>query len=51
MAVKATSVAQVSAAVDQATEILSDRHNIREKSKIDFKITALQNQLDQINQS
>jgi len=50
MAVKARSIAEVPAAVDQATQILSDRHNIREKSKIDFKITALQNQLDQINQ-
>jgi putative ABC transport system permease protein len=50
MAVKAASVPQVPAAVDQITRILSDRHNIRDTSKRDFEVTALQGQLDQINQ-
>ncbi|WP_051581612.1 ABC transporter permease [Pseudonocardia acaciae] len=50
MAIKATSVATVPAAVDQITKILSDRHNIKDQSKRDFDVTALQGQLDQINQ-
>jgi putative ABC transport system permease protein len=50
MAVKATSVAQVSAAVDEINKVLDDRHNIKDPAKRDFKVTALQNQLDQINQ-
>jgi putative ABC transport system permease protein len=50
MAVKAVDVNSVNAAVDQITKILSERHNIREKGKEDFKVTALQSQLDKINQ-
>jgi putative ABC transport system permease protein len=43
-------VNQVNPALAQTTEILSERHHIREESKRDFEATALQNQLDQINQ-
>jgi putative ABC transport system permease protein len=50
IAAKAVSVNQVPAAVDQITKIMSSRREIRDRSKIDFKITALQNQVDQINQ-
>ncbi|WP_028935593.1 ABC transporter permease [Pseudonocardia spinosispora] len=49
-AAKAKSVQDVPAAVDQITKILSERHNISDPAKEDFKVTALQNQLDQINQ-
>jgi putative ABC transport system permease protein len=50
MAVKAVDVQSVNAAVQQITTILSERHNIREKGKEDFKVTALQSQLDKITQ-
>jgi putative ABC transport system permease protein len=50
MAVKAYTVGQVPAALDEINRILDERHNIDEPSKRDFKVTALQNQLDQINQ-
>jgi putative ABC transport system permease protein len=50
MAIKATNVASVPAAVDQITTILSDRHNISDQAKRDFHVTALQSQLDQIKQ-
>jgi putative ABC transport system permease protein len=49
MAIKATSVASVPAAVDQITKILSDRHHISDPAKRDFDIQALQGQLDEIN--
>jgi putative ABC transport system permease protein len=47
---KAVSVDRVPAAVDEVTEILSARRHVRDRSRIDFKITSLQNQVDQINQ-
>jgi putative ABC transport system permease protein len=47
---KAGSVTQVPAAVDEATEILSTQHHIRDPAKRDFEVTALQNLLDQANQ-
>ncbi|HEY9414408.1 MAG TPA: ABC transporter permease [Pseudonocardia sp.] len=47
---KAGSVEQVPAAVDEATEILSAQHRIRDPAKRDFEVTALQNLLDQANQ-
>jgi putative ABC transport system permease protein len=47
---KAVSVDRVDAATDEITKIMSSRRNIRDPTKIDFKITALQSQLDQINQ-
>ncbi|MDT7671517.1 MAG: putative transport system permease protein [Pseudonocardiales bacterium] len=50
LVVKAASVNQVTPALEQTTRILSERHHIREESKRDFDATALQNQLDQINQ-
>jgi putative ABC transport system permease protein len=50
MTVKAVDTQSVPAAVEQITTILSERHNIREKGKEDFKVTALQTQLDKISQ-
>jgi putative ABC transport system permease protein len=50
IAAKAASVDQVPAAADEVTKILSSRRNIRDPSKVDFKITTLRSQLDQINQ-
>jgi putative ABC transport system permease protein len=50
MAVKAVDTQSVPAAVEQITTILSERHNIREKGKEDFKVTALQTQLDKTSQ-
>jgi putative ABC transport system permease protein len=47
---KAGSVGQVPAAVDEATAILSTQHHIRDPAKRDFEVTALQNLLDQANQ-
>ncbi|WP_028934547.1 ABC transporter permease [Pseudonocardia spinosispora] len=47
---KATTIADVPAAVEQITRVLSARHNITDPAKEDFKVTALQNQLDKINQ-
>jgi putative ABC transport system permease protein len=47
---KAGSVDQVPAAVDEATTILSTQHRIRDPAKRDFEVTALQNLLDQANQ-
>ena len=49
MIAKAASVPQVSASVDQINRVLSDRHNIRDASKRDFSVTALQSQLDEVN--
>lgn len=48
--IKASSVDTVSAAVDEATTILSAQHHIKDPAKRDFEITALQNLLDQANQ-
>jgi putative ABC transport system permease protein len=50
MAAKAASVGQVPAALDQVTKIMDTRHNIKDPAKRDFKVTALQKQLDQINE-
>jgi putative ABC transport system permease protein len=50
MAAKANSVAQVDSAVAEVTRVLDDRHRISDPAKRDFKVTALQNQLDKINQ-
>jgi putative ABC transport system permease protein len=50
MVAKATSVAAVGQATEQINKIMDDRHNIRDISKRDYKVTALQTQLDQINQ-
>ena len=49
IAVKAVDTQSVNAAVEQITKILSERHSIREKGKEDFKVTALQSQLDTFN--
>jgi putative ABC transport system permease protein len=48
--IKAGTVDQVPAAVDEATDILSRQHHIRDPAKRDFEVTALQNLLDQANQ-
>jgi putative ABC transport system permease protein len=50
MAVKAASVPQVPAALEQVNKVMDRQHNIKDPAKRDFKVTALQNQLDQINQ-
>ncbi|MBV9315153.1 MAG: ABC transporter permease, partial [Pseudonocardia sp.] len=50
IAAKATSVETVPAAVDEINAILSERHRTSDPAKRDFKVTALQNQLDQFNQ-
>ncbi|WP_028927768.1 ABC transporter permease [Pseudonocardia acaciae] len=50
IAIKATDVASVPAAVDQITRILSERHHIRDPAKRDFDIQAMQSQVDEINQ-
>jgi putative ABC transport system permease protein len=50
IAAKAASVEQVPAAVDGITRLMSDRHHIDEVAKRDFTVTALQEQLDKINQ-
>jgi len=50
MAVKAASVPQVPAALEQVNRVMDHQHNIKDPAKRDFKVTALQNQLDQINQ-
>jgi putative ABC transport system permease protein len=48
--VKAASVAQVPAAQDEITTVLSTQHHIRDAAKRDFEVTALQTLLDQANQ-
>jgi putative ABC transport system permease protein len=48
--VKAAGAAQVPAAQEQLIRILTERHNIREESKRDFDVRALQGLLDQFNQ-
>jgi len=50
MAVKAASVPQVPAALEQVNKVMDKQHNIKDTAKRDFKVTALQNQLDEINQ-
>ena len=47
---RASSVPTVSAAVDQITAILSQRHDIREPAERDFDVQALQNLLDESSQ-
>jgi putative ABC transport system permease protein len=48
--VKSTSPATVSPAIDELTRILSTQHAIKDPTKQDFKIRALQNLLDQRSQ-
>jgi putative ABC transport system permease protein len=48
--VKAASVAQVPAAMEQVTQVLSTQHHIRDPAKRDFEATALQSLLEQTNQ-
>jgi putative ABC transport system permease protein len=50
IAAKAVSVEKVPAAVDDVTRLMSDRHRIDAVAKRDFTVTALQEQLDKINQ-
>jgi putative ABC transport system permease protein len=50
IAAKAASIEQVPAAVDDITRELSDRHHIDEVAERDFTVTALQEQLDKVNQ-
>jgi putative ABC transport system permease protein len=47
--VRARSTQVVTAASDQITRILSDRHNIRDPAKRDFDVQALQQQLQEFN--
>ncbi|GAA5170334.1 ABC transporter permease [Pseudonocardia eucalypti] len=48
--VRAGSTAQVPAALEQVTNVLSEQHLIRDPSKRDFEAKALQSLLDQANQ-
>jgi putative ABC transport system permease protein len=50
MIVKAVSVAAVPAAADEITQILDQRHNIRDPAKRDFNVTALSSLLEKANQ-
>ena len=50
MAIKAASVGQVTATVDEVNRILDKRHRIKDPAHRDFQVTALQGQLDKINQ-
>jgi putative ABC transport system permease protein len=50
MAIKAASVNQVNATVDEVNRILDKRHRIKDPAHRDFEVTALQAQLDKINQ-
>jgi putative ABC transport system permease protein len=45
--VRANSTPAVTPAVDQITEILSDRHNIRDPAERDFDVQALQQQIQE----
>ncbi|GAA0933226.1 ABC transporter permease [Pseudonocardia zijingensis] len=47
--VRARSSEVVSAATEQVTEILSERHNIRDTAKRDFDVQALQEIVSQVN--
>ncbi|HYH30831.1 MAG TPA: ABC transporter permease [Pseudonocardia sp.] len=47
--VQARSATAVSAAVDQVTSILSDRHNIRDPAERDFNVQAMQELVQQVN--
>ncbi len=47
--VRARSTQVVTAASDEITRILSDRHNIRDPAKRDFDVQALQQQLQEFN--
>ncbi|MBV9313573.1 MAG: ABC transporter permease [Pseudonocardia sp.] len=47
---KATSPATVPAAVNEITNVLDDRHNIKDPAKRDFDIQALSSLLDKANQ-
>jgi putative ABC transport system permease protein len=48
--VRARSAEAVTAASDQITAILSDRHNIRDTAKRDFNVRALQQQIQEATQ-
>jgi putative ABC transport system permease protein len=50
ISVKAASVAQVPAGVAEINRVMFERHDIRDPSKRDFQVIALQDQLDQVNQ-
>jgi putative ABC transport system permease protein len=50
IAAKATNVAAVTPATTQINKIMDDRHNIRDISKRDYKVTALQTELEKFNQ-
>jgi putative ABC transport system permease protein len=47
--VQARSATAVSAAADQVTSILSDRHNIRDPAERDFNVQAMQELVQQVN--
>jgi putative ABC transport system permease protein len=49
IAAKAVTVQQVPAAVDDITRVLDDRRRISDPNKRDYTVTALQNQLNEIN--
>jgi putative ABC transport system permease protein len=48
--VRARSAEAVTAATDQITTVLSDRHNIRDPAKRDFDVQALQQQIQEATQ-
>jgi len=48
--VRARSAEAVTAATDQITTILSDRHHIRDTAKRDFNVRALQQQIQNVTQ-
>jgi putative ABC transport system permease protein len=48
--VRARSAEAVTAASEQITEVLSDRHNIRDPAKRDFDVQALQQQIQEATQ-
>jgi putative ABC transport system permease protein len=50
IAAKSTSVATVTRATEQINKIMDDRHNIRDIAKRDYKVTALQTELEKFNQ-
>ncbi|GAA5171420.1 ABC transporter permease [Pseudonocardia eucalypti] len=49
MLAKASGVTRVNPAVDQINQIMAERHNIKDMSKRDVTVTALQSQLEETN--
>ncbi len=47
---KAVSVDRVPAAVDQVTNVLSEQRHIRDPSRTDFEVNALQSQVDRVHE-